>query len=61
LEILFGIVLTKFIAYFDEEISDFRFVVDVFLERKLKLIFENLNWSANESKTLSFVALENEG
>jgi len=30
LEILFGIMFTKFMAYFGKEISDFRFVVERF-------------------------------
>jgi hypothetical protein len=54
LEILFGVVFTKFVVYFGEESVTFNYVVGIFLARKFKLIFlEFLNWSAKESKTLS--------
>ena len=35
------IVLIKFIAYFDEEISDFRLCCGGFVPQKLKIISEN--------------------
>ena len=41
MEILLGIVFTKFIVYFDEEINTFGYVVDFLLPRKFKLISEN--------------------
>jgi len=39
LEILFGIVFTKFVAYSNEEISDFRLRCGRFFPGKFKLIF----------------------
>jgi hypothetical protein len=41
LEILFGVVFTQLMVYFDEEISTFGYVVGVILPSKFKLISEN--------------------
>ena len=57
MEILFGVVFTKFVVYFGEELATFNYVVGVFLARKFKralsLFKEFFNWSAKESKTFS--------
>jgi hypothetical protein len=50
LEILLGIVFTKFMVYFDEEISDFQLCCEFFLPTEIGNYFwEFLNW-----KTRSF-------
>jgi hypothetical protein len=42
----------KFMVYFGEELETF-FMVWTFFTWRFKLILRMLNWSANESKTLS--------
>jgi hypothetical protein len=37
-ETLFGMVFTKFMIYFGEELATFGYVVGVFLPRKFKII-----------------------
>jgi len=40
-ETLFGIVFTKFMVYFGEELATFGYVVGVFLLQKFQLNFKN--------------------